>query len=486
MFSARQVSALSDERRAFTLSAEDIRLINPNTRTCPVFRSSADAELTKRIYARVPVLIDEAKGPAGNPWGISFSRLFDMSNDSGLFRTARQLEADGAVRAGADWVLPDGAHMAPLYEAKMIHHFDHRWATYAADGETSRDFTAAEKADPRAIASPRYWVPHEEVQSRLPARPKALAEAYARRSAKLCIEVIELWLCGRMLAEGCKEVAEQQLDRIGLRRNAGPGSVRAALADRLGIERLAHRLFAESPVTAEDRAIIVDNLVDNPVETARLLLDRRRPRWLMGWRDITNATNERTVIAAAMPVMGIGHTLPLMFVEGDPFKQMCLVASWSSLVMDFLARQKVGGTHLTYGYLKQIPTLPPGSFTGSVTGFLQPRILELTFTAVDMRPWANDLGYDGPPFAWNENRRALLRADLDAAYAHLYGLPRDELRYILDPADIHGPAFPSETFRVLKDKETRQHGEYRTSRLVLAAWDRLTSEGTIESWGEPV
>ena len=70
-----------------------------------------------------------------------------------------------------------------------------------------------------------------------------------------------------------------------------------------------------------------------------------------------------------------------------------------------------------------------------------------------------------------------VRAELDAAYAHLYGLTRDELRYILDPADIYGGDFPSETFRVLKEREIRQHGEYRTAWLVLGAWDRLTVDG---------
>ena len=64
-----------------------------------------------------------------------------------------------------------------------------------------------------------------------------------------------------------------------------------------------------------------------------------------------------------------------------------------------------------------------------------------------------------------------LRAELDAYYAHLYGLTRDELRYILDPADVKGPDYPSETFRVLKNNEMREFGEYRTQRLVLAAWD---------------
>jgi hypothetical protein len=88
-----------------------------------------------------------------------------------------------------------------------------------------------------------------------------------------------------------------------------------------------------------------------------------------------------------------------------------------------------------------------------------------------MAPFARDLGYDGPPFAWDEDRRALLRAELDAWYARAYGLTRDELRYILDPADVKGPDYPSETFRVLKKNEIARWGEYRAARLVLAAWD---------------
>jgi hypothetical protein len=78
-----------------------------------------------------------------------------------------------------------------------------------------------------------------------------------------------------------------------------------------------------------------------------------------------------------------------------------------------------------------------------------------------------------PPLKWDEDRRAVLRAELDALYARLYGLTRDELRYILDPADVYGSDFPGETFRVLKEKEIKKYGEYRTRRLVLEAWDRL-------------
>ncbi|RTZ75585.1 MAG: SAM-dependent DNA methyltransferase, partial [Gammaproteobacteria bacterium] len=196
--------------------------------------------------------------------------------------------------------------------------------------------------------------------------------------------------------------------------------------------------------------------------------------WLLGWRDITNATNERTVIAGVVPRVGVGHTYPLMFVEQDDIRLWAaLLANLNLLVFDYVTRQKIGGTHLTYGYLKQFPTLPSDAYTPADLDFIVPRVLELTYTAEDLRPWAEDLGYTGAPFPWNPDRRRQLRAELDAWYARLYGLTRDELCYILDPADIEGEDYPSETFRVLKKKECDALVEYRTRRLVLEAWDRL-------------
>lgn len=111
--------------------------------------------------------------------------------------------------------------------------------------------------------------------------------------------------------------------------------------------------------------------------------------------------------------------------------------------------------------------------SNALLNFIVPRVLELTYTAYDLKPWAEDLDYHGEPFPFDQERRAILRAELDAWYAKAYGLNRDELRYILDPADIQGCDYPSETFRVLKNNELKQFGEYRTRRLVLDAWDKL-------------
>jgi len=117
-------------------------------------------------------------------------------------------------------------------------------------------------------------------------------------------------------------------------------------------------------------------------------------------------------------------------------------------------------------------TVHPAAHNGCLH-FITPRVLELNYTATDLTPFARDLGYEGSPFEWNEDRRAQLQAELDAWYARAYGLSRDELRFILDPGDVKGAEYPSETFRVLKTNDIRHFGEYRTARLVLAAWDAM-------------
>lgn len=366
-------SQLEQAERRFTLSPAQIACINPNTKTVPVFRARRDAELTAAIYDRVPVLIDENKGPEGNPWSAEFRQgLFNMTSDSGLFRTAKRLEDEGFTREGADWVKETGTRFVPLYEAKMIHQFDHRFATF--DGEESRDVTLAEKQQGEVDAHPRYWVSSTEVLSRLAAK---------------------------------------------------------------GWQRL----------------------------------------WLMGWRNVCRATDERTVISAALPVCAVGHSMPLVEVSASSRSKAGMLANWSALPFDFFARQKLAGVNLTFGYLTQFPILPPSAYDEAALAFIVPRVLELTYTSHSMAPFARDLGYEGPPFAWDEDRRAHLRAELDAWYALAYGLTRDELRYVLDPKDVMGEDYPSETFRVLQKNEIAKYGEYRTRRLVLAAYDELTMQG---------
>lgn len=123
---------------------------------------------------------------------------------------------------------------------------------------------------------------------------------------------------------------------------------------------------------------------------------------------------------------------------------------------------------------EQIPTLPPSAYMQTDLDYIVPRVLELTYTSHSLTGWAEALGYDGKPFPFAPERRALLRAELDAWYARLYGLTEEELKYILDPASVFGDDYPSESFRVLKHDELRTYGEFRTARLVLEAFRKLS------------
>jgi hypothetical protein len=520
-FFLRTVAEMADKSRYFEMAASDIAAINPNTRTAPIFRSKADAELTRQIYARVPVLIDDAKGRDGNPWGISFARLFDMSNDSGLFRTARQLAREGLERDGRDWVGPDASgRCVPLYEAKMIHHWDHRWATYE-DGvgdKDSRSLEPAEKDDPGFEVAPRYWVPAREVHYRLTPLPKAFVDAMREGDEDL----IALWLAQVLFGlwlkregftyqpkakhgvhgvwrdfvtrhPGLRKIAPKRLGLCGdnepVMEPTDDNFLPAAPVDRIvATERVKTAWYEVVPdavgtmiKVAGDRPWLTEpreplRTAADVLRYAEHILEASCPKWLMGWRDICRATDERTVIASAFPLSGVGNKIPLFLLDGvsrRPTLAAAFIACLSSLALDFVARQKIGGTTLNFFYMKQFPLPPPSAFTDADLAFIAPRVLELTYTSHAMKPFADDLGFKGnAPFPWDEDRRALLRAELDARIARLYGLTRDQLRYILDPADVMGPSYPSETFRVLKKNECERYGEYRTRRLVLEAWDR--------------
>ncbi len=229
--------------------------------------------------------------------------------------------------------------------------------------------------------------------------------------------------------------------------------------------------YAVTPRYWVSKAEVEDRLVKRDREDNVIWSWDRQ--WLMGWRNIARSTDERSFIGAVFPRIGVGHSMPLWFIQNQPPFAAAYLANMSVLVFDYVVRQKLGGTNMTYGYYMQFPVLPPDHYSKSDLAFITPRVLELTYTAHGLKPWAQDLGFEGEPFAFNPTRRAILRAELDAYYAKLYGLTRDELRYVLDPADVMGEDYPSETFRVLKNKEMREYGEYRTQRLVLEAWDQL-------------
>ena len=361
VFFCRHFSDIADEKRHFNLTSKEIALINPNTLTCPIFRTKADAELTKKIYRHIPILEDENIGK--NFWHITFMQgLFNMSSDSDLF------------------VTEPGDNLVPLYEAKMFYQFDHRYATY--EGATQANLNSGIlpqisneiKQNCWKNTQPQYWINANEV----------------------------------------------------------------------------------------------DKNINNKWDK----------QWLIVFRGISKVTNERTAIFSILPKVAVAHSAAIILPKINNIKLIvCLLANLNSLTFDFIVRQKVGGNNMSFFILKQLPILPPESYTEEDIEFISTRVLELVYTAWDMQPFALDMGYDGEPFIWNSEIRALLRAELDAYYAKLYGLTRDELRYILDPADVYGEDFPSETFRVLKNNEIKQFGEYRTQRLVLESWDKMFGNG---------
>lgn len=376
---------LVEKERRFTLTPSEISTINPNTKTAPVFRSRADAELTKAIYSRFPVLVDDDKGNAGNPWELQIhTRIWHMTEDAEHFLTLASLTASGGAPTGRDWRSASGERFSPLYEAKFVHLYDCRWSEYEADGVSTNDLTSDDKNNSDREIQPRYWVSTHAVAARLEAKS---------------------W----------------------------------------------------------------------------------KRRWLIGWRDITNATNERTIVGGAIPWGAVGNNLPLWLPSST--LPTPTIAAWigilSSIPLDYVARQKIGGTHLNYFIGSQLPVPAPSSIAEADVSFIASRVLELTYTCQSMRPFAEDLGYTGAPFKWNEDRRAVLRAELDARIARLYGLTRDQLRYILDPEDVMGKGYPSETFRVLKNNDIKKYGEYRTARLVLDAWDR-DAAGQLEVREPPI
>ena len=123
------------------------------------------------------------------------------------------------------------------------------------------------------------------------------------------------------------------------------------------------------------------------------------------------------MIASVIPTVGVGHTIRVMYMDVSARLAATFLANLSSIALDYVSRQTVGGTHLTVEILKQLPVLPPSAYLSSDLDFVSQRVLELTYTSYIMKPWAEDLGYSGNPFAWNEDRRALLRAELDAFFA---------------------------------------------------------------------
>ncbi len=391
VFFALTVDDLKSESKRFTLTADEINLLNPNTHTAALFRSHRDAEVTKAIYQRIPVLIleEEDRTVIENPWSITFLRMFDMSNDSRLFRTAKELRQAGFRQKGNHFLKDlksikvkhwrkvrfsysrlqkiSRPRYVPLYEAKMMYFFDHRYGDYndqPAESESTSlpEVPISRLQDPDYVIQARYWVDRREVERRV---------------------------------------------------------------------------------------------------------DRYTRDWLLGFRDIARSTDERTLISSALPFAAVGHKAPLLYSSLN-INLSSFLANLNAFILDYVTRQKMGGTSMGYFIVKQLPFIPPHCYPPSLLNFIAPRVLELTYTAWDLQAFAQDVGYQGAPFMWDDDRRFVMRAELDALYFHLYGISRDNVDYIM------------ETFPIVKRKDVEKFGSYITKEAILDVYDQLAALPKIE------
>lgn len=221
-------------------------------------------------------------------------------------------------------------------------------------------------------------------------------------------------------------------------------------------------------------------------------------KWIAGWKEITSPTNARTLVPAILPLAGIGHKIPV-FLPAEQCRDNtpALVASLGSFVCDYVCRNKLNGTSLTPFTFKQLPAPLPSIYNAqadwspgeTLREWLAPRILELTYTAWDMEPFALDCGWSGPPFRWEVARRFLLRCELDAAYFHLY-LPAEKSGdWLLADGETAGDlarlaasfsapraavAYIMDTFPIVRRKdEEKFDGDYRTKRVILEIYDAM-------------
>ena len=373
-FFLHDARTIKDPERCFPLAPADFALVNPNTVTAPVFRTRRDAEITRRIYERHPVLVDRSKGGERRTWPVRYVTMFHMTNDSHLFQTAAQLDSAGFYPVqGNHWKRGEETYL-PLYEGKMVQLYDHRAASVIANPKNLNrpnqaiEASLDEHADPNWLPKSLYWVKAD----------------------------LPNW------------------------------------QDKLG--------------------------------------------WAVAFKDATAPTNARTMIAALVSAQGFGNTLPILTPVSDELvtyknSAWLLAGCLNSMAFDFVARQKVQGQHLNWYIVEQLPVIAPDDYNkrfGKTTArdIVRDHVLRLTYTAHDMAPFARDLGYNGPPFPWDEEERRHLRARLDALYFHLYGLSREDADYILS------------TFPIVRREDQAAFGTYRTRDLVLAYMSALSAGDT--------
>jgi hypothetical protein len=378
-FFLHAVKERNDPERLFTLTAEDLAVVNPNTGTAPIFRFSRDAEITTRIYKKFPVLVDRRTEPAKAIWPVRYVTMFHRTNDSDLFKLQDELDNEGFYPVGMNVWRRGSEEFVPLYEGKMVQAYDHRAASIVVNPKNihrpaqSLAASLEQHQNPNWLPKPEFWVNTQTVK---------------------------------------------RIQQIG---------------------------------------------------------------WVLVFKEITAPTNMRTMIASIAPAVAFNNKIPLFQPNQDDDKGVknyylqapLLLANLNAFAFDFIVRQKLHGQTLNLYILEQLPFIPPEAFdqklgNQKIADFIREQVLHLTYTAVDMRPFAQDMGYDGEPFVWDDEDRRHRLARLDALFFYLYQLEKNEASYILDQ-------FPN-----VRAQDEKVFGRYLTKDLILA-YMNATVAGDLNS-----
>ena len=441
VWSVLQLDELDDATRHVALNADDIALLNPNTRSWPVFRTARAAELTRAIYRRVPVLRQQGLSVV-DPWGVRTATMLHLTRDAALLRTRQQLEAEGWQLAGE--VFRQGqALYVPVYEGAMLR----PWGVSGAPGQT---------------VSPRYWVPSAHVMQAVARVPEALLQAYRTRRADAVVKMLAAWVGGYHLNRGHNTCTRETLAQV-------YNPMFHALPPTPGAWAAAPALERKWPLTPGDLLLIKRQ--HDALTLARHLIEKHCPGWFMAWREVVEAGH--WVTASVCPRVGLAQSCALLQVAGaDAALASCLLANLNSMVVEFCARQKMSGRRLTPAILDQLPIVPPATYAAPcawdhaslLRDWVAPRALELVYTSPVLAPFARDCGYDGPAFRWDAARRHWLHSELEAVYCLIYGLARPDVAFLLETCMPGQP---------LQSSEAASSEALPTPQLILQVYDAL-------------
>ena len=530
-FFLHQPEHLKELERRFTLAASDFALFNPNTRTCPIFRTRRDMEIARKMYQRAGVLWKEENESQEeiNPWGIRFSRMFDMSNDSGLFHTRETLENNGYRLAGNIFVRSENEERyLPLYEAKLFHQYDHRFATFDGvshkdlDGGNARTVTADEKSDPTSVVIPRYWVSEEEVQIRLDKSKKSTklepnrtepnrtepnrtepnrtepnrtepnrTEPNRTEPNRTEPNRTEPNRTEPNRTEPNRtEPNRTEPNRTEPNRTepnrTEPNRTEPNRTEPNRTEpNRTERLYSisspswpekHSPGSRMGDCVEADYDVNQPKNRDFLnhSIDRawsqRGDRFTypctVQFRKTARATDERTLITTPIRRVGMSDRAPLIRFATDETAPL-FVALFNSFVVDFAARSAVGGTDLSFFTIKQLPILHPARFKDQ-TGW--------GCTYADfIVPRVLELVYTS-----SELQDFAENLGYDDQPFPWNDVRRFRLKCEIDAAlfCIYGLGhdeidYIMETFPIVKRDDVREFGDFRTKYLILEIYDEM-------------